>query len=119
MDDSPMKAVIEGNRIIRFPFDLESLSVQTVTLTVDGRVIEARESEPIATALLANGIRVFRTMPKTGEARGGYCMVGRCSDCLMEVDGELNVRACMTPVRDEMVIKIQRGLGTINREIEP
>ena len=83
----------------------------TVRVTFDGRPIVARTGEPIAAALLAAGVRVFRTMPNGGEARGGYCLVGRCSDCLMIVDGELNVRACVTPVRDGMRIATQRGLG--------
>src|SRR5687768_10385350 len=68
------------------------------TFTVDGRQVTGRMAEPILAALLAAGIRVCRTMPQDGEARGGYCLVGRCADCLMEVDGELNVRACVTPV---------------------
>jgi hypothetical protein len=29
----------------------------------------------------------------------------------MTVDGELNVRACVTPVRDGMVVTTQHGLG--------
>jgi hypothetical protein len=62
-------------------------------------------------ALLAAGIRVCRTMPHGDEARGGYCLVGRCADCLMEVDGELNVLTCVTPLRDGMRVAIQRGLG--------
>lgn len=83
----------------------------TVRVTLDGRPLSARAGEPIIAALLAAGVRVFRTMPGAGEARGGYCMIGRCSDCLMTVDGELNVRACVTPVRDGMRIVTQHGLG--------
>ncbi len=86
-------------------------ATDTVRVTFDGQPLAARADEPIAAALLAAGVRVFRTMPGAGEARGGYCMVGRCSDCLMIVDGELNVRACVTPVRDGMRIATQHGLG--------
>ncbi len=83
----------------------------SVRVAFDGRPLAARAGEPIAAVLLAAGVRVFRTMPGAGEARGGYCLVGRCADCLMTVDGELNVRACLTPVRDGMRIVTQRGLG--------
>ena len=86
-------------------------ATKTVRVTFDGQTLAARAGEPIAAALLAAGVRVFRTMPGAGEARGGYCMVGRCADCLMTVDGELNVRACITPVRDGMRIATQHGLG--------
>jgi predicted molibdopterin-dependent oxidoreductase YjgC len=82
-----------------------------VAFTVDGRIIEAREGEPVAAALIAAGVRVFRTMPRFGDARGGYCMVGRCTDCAMTVDGVPSVLACVTPVRAGMDVRTQHGLG--------
>jgi predicted molibdopterin-dependent oxidoreductase YjgC len=105
-------------RIIDHPILGEMPPARLVTITVDGREIEAREGEPVAAALLVNGIRVFRTMPKTGEVRGGYCMVGRCSDCFMKIDGELNVRVCITPVKDGMRVETQHGLDGFDREAE-
>jgi hypothetical protein len=82
-----------------------------VTITLDGVPIAAREGEPIAAALLANGIRVFRTTSRSGERRGYFCGIGRCPDCAMIVDGEPNVRTCQTPVRDGMRVETQKGLG--------
>ncbi|MDI3340491.1 MAG: (2Fe-2S)-binding protein [Sphaerobacter sp.] len=82
-----------------------------VTIFVDGRPIPARAGEPIAAALLASGIRVCRTMPRSRQPRGVFCGVGRCTDCAMTVDGEPNVRTCVTPVRDGQRIVTQRGLG--------
>lgn len=82
-------------------------------LTFDGRAIGGREGEPLLAALLAEGIRVVRTMPKTGEARGGYCLVGRCTDCLVVVDGQPNVRACLASLRDGMRVETQVGSGPV------
>lgn len=62
-------------------------------------------------ALFANGVRIFRTMPKTGAPRGGFCFEGRCSDCQMIVDGVPNVMACITPLAAGMRIETQRGVG--------
>ena len=87
-----------------------------VPFTFDGRPIAARDGESIAAALLAAGVRVFRTMPRSGAARGGWCMVGRCTDCLVVVDGQPNVRACVTPVVREMRVATQRGLGQDARD---
>ncbi len=84
----------------------------TIHFTLDGRELEAFEGDSIASALLANGIRVFRTSPHTGEPRGPLCAVGRCPDCMMTVDGMLNVQTCMTPVKDGMRVETQQGLGT-------
>jgi predicted molibdopterin-dependent oxidoreductase YjgC len=82
-----------------------------VTITIDGQSMVARDGEPIAAALLSHGITVCRTSPESGETRGPFCAVGRCPDCLMTVDGVLNVRACLTPVRDGMRVETQIGLG--------
>ena len=68
------------------------------------------EDRPIAAALAAAGIRVHRTTEKTHEPRGVYCAMGRCTDCMMIVDGEPNVRTCITPVRDGMRVQVQHGL---------
>jgi predicted molibdopterin-dependent oxidoreductase YjgC len=90
-----------------------------VNIEFDGRAIPALDGEPVAAALLAAGVRVFRTMPGSGEPRGGFCMVGRCTDCLMTIDGALSVRACVTPVRDGMRVVTQQGLGSWDHVVEP
>ena len=66
------------------------------------RPIAAREGEPIAAALAAAGVRVCRPSRKSGEPRGVFCALGRCTDCVMTVDGVPNVRTCVTPARDGM-----------------
>jgi predicted molibdopterin-dependent oxidoreductase YjgC len=87
--------------------------LRTVEIEVDDRKIKAREGEPIAAALLANGITTFRYTNRFNSPRGLYCAIGRCSDCLMKVDGVPNVRVCVTPVRAGMVIKTQFGRGGV------
>ena len=82
-----------------------------ITLTVDGEPLEAYEGEPIATALMAAGHRVFHYTTKSNEPRGVFCALGRCTDCVMIVDGQPNVRTCVTLARDGMVIETQIGLG--------
>jgi predicted molibdopterin-dependent oxidoreductase YjgC len=82
-----------------------------VLIEVDGKRIEAYEGEPIAAALLAAGIRVFRYTVRRNEPRGLFCAIGRCTDCVMTVDGTPNIRTCITPVRDGMKVETQGGLG--------
>jgi len=82
-----------------------------VTIIVDGEKVEVFEGEMIAAALMASGKKVFRYTKKHGKPRGVYCGIGRCTDCIMTVNGIPNVRTCITPVEDGMVIKTQRGLG--------
>lgn len=81
------------------------------TITFDGRPVRARAGEPVAVALLAEGVRTLRTTPRAGEPRGIFCMVGRCSDCLMIIDGIPGVRACTALVYDGMDVRTQHGHG--------
>ena len=85
--------------------------VPLVEFTYDGHTVSGRDGEPIAAALFAAGYRVLRTMPRFGDARGGYCMIGRCADCLVVVDGLPNVPSCQTPVAAGQVVLTQHGLG--------
>ena len=82
-----------------------------VTITVDGKEIEAREGENILACLLAAGIIVNRYTTKRNEPRGLFCGIGQCTDCAMVVDGKPNVRTCITPVKAGMVIETQKGGG--------
>jgi predicted molibdopterin-dependent oxidoreductase YjgC len=80
-----------------------------ITISVDGNKMEAIEGEPIAAALMANGIRIFRRTRKRFEPRGVFCAIGLCTDCIMTVDGVSNVRTCVTMAKDGMDIRTGRG----------
>ena len=83
----------------------------TVKIEVDGKSIDAIEGEPIAAALMAAGKTIFRYTRKRKEARGVFCAIGQCTDCMMIVDGVPNVRTCITTVKEGMKIQTQIGLG--------
>jgi predicted molibdopterin-dependent oxidoreductase YjgC len=83
--------------------------IGTITVYFDGRPIAARPGDSVAAVLLAGGITVTRHTPVTGAARGPYCMMGACFDCLAVVDARPNVQTCMTDVRDGMRIERQNG----------
>ncbi len=73
----------------------------------------AYEGETIAAALVANGIKVFRHTEKMKRARGFFCAVGKCSSCLMQVDGKPNVMVCVEPVRPGIRVERQKGRGEL------
>lgn len=102
-----------AGRLTEHPTLGPHVNALSVTMIFDGQPIEACDGEPIAAALLAAGVRVLRTMPRSGDPRGGYCMIGRCADCAMIVDGEPNVLTCVTLVREGMVVQTQHGLGEV------
>lgn len=97
-------------RILNHPI-LELEQREIVHITVDGRPLEAREGDTIAAALMANGVHVFRHTHKFHEPRGIFCGIGQCTDCVMVVDGQPNVKTCVTCVKEGMVIQTQEGNG--------
>jgi predicted molibdopterin-dependent oxidoreductase YjgC len=98
-------------RVTKHPILGDDPRKADAVITVDGRPIAAIAGEPIAAALLAAGIRKFRVTPRFGSPRGLFCGIGRCTDCVMTVDGRPNVRTCVTPVKDGMIVETQIGLG--------
>jgi predicted molibdopterin-dependent oxidoreductase YjgC len=84
---------------------------RTVSFTFDGKELEGREGEPLALALKAAGVVIHRYTKKMGRPRGIFCAIGRCTDCVMVVDGKPNVRTCITPLAAGMQVQTQRGFG--------
>jgi len=97
IEEHPILGTFEKGKKVRFTFD--------------GRKMEGFEGEPIAIALKSNGVMVHRYTIKRNEPRGVFCAIGRCTDCIMVVDGIPNVRTCVEPLREGMVIQTQVGKG--------
>jgi thioredoxin reductase len=78
---------------------------QTIHIDFEGERIVARAGESVAAALIAHGVKAFRTT-RHGAERSVFCGMGVCQDCLVEVDGKPNQRACMTVV--DRPLKVRR-----------
>ena len=81
-----------------------------MSFTFDGKQLKGFEDEPIAIALKANGVMIHRYTKKEHKPRGIFCAIGRCTDCVMVVDGKPNVRTCVTPLKEGMDIRTQDGV---------
>jgi len=77
----------------------------------DGEVVPARAGMTVAAALWASGRRVWRITERGQMARGYFCGDGVCYDCLVSVDGQSNLRACLTTVEPGMRVTTQVGFG--------
>ncbi|MDX9826735.1 MAG: (2Fe-2S)-binding protein [Spirochaetia bacterium] len=88
-----------------------------VTIFFEGKALAALEGEPIMAALVAAGVTVFR-YTKKGSPRRMFCGIGRCTDCVMTVDGVPGVRTCVTEVRDGMKVERQHGVGSWSVQAE-
>ncbi|MGD9474386.1 MAG: (2Fe-2S)-binding protein [Eubacteriaceae bacterium] len=97
-------------RIEQHPILGETKKGQLVSFTFDGKELTGFEGEPVAVALKAAGVMVHRYTKKEHEPRGIFCAIGRCTDCVMVVDGKANVRTCITPLVAGMKVETQDGL---------
>lgn len=88
---------------------------RTVAFTIDGRPASARAGDSVAAALLANGVTACRTTPVSGAARGPYCMMGVCFDCLVTIDGTGNRQGCQVRVAPGMAVETQNGKREVER----
>ena len=84
-----------------------------VTFRFNGREIEGYEGESVAAALHAAGVRKLHESEVKHRPRGLFCAIGNCSSCRMTVDGEPNVRICVTKVRAGMTVEEQNGKGVV------
>lgn len=104
--------MMNSNRIVNHPV-LGNLEEQaTVQFTFNGQTIVGYKNDTIASALLANGIRTLRQHEQSGEPRGIYCNIGHCFECRVNVNGEANIRACLTPIEQNMIVESRQPLPT-------
>jgi hypothetical protein len=85
--------------------------MSTSTFDFDGRVIPYVEGMTVGAALLAAGVRSWRTTRVAGRPRGIFCGIGVCYDCLITVDGQPNQRACLLPATPGLDVTTQDGTG--------
>jgi thioredoxin reductase/bacterioferritin-associated ferredoxin len=87
-----------------------------IPISFDGRPLAARRGESLLAALTAAGEYALRSTPD-GHARGAFCGMGVCQECLVTIDGRPGQRACMAKVEGPAVVT--RSAGAIGLESRP
>jgi NADPH-dependent 2,4-dienoyl-CoA reductase/sulfur reductase-like enzyme/Fe-S-cluster-containing hydrogenase component 2 len=98
-------------RITRHPI-LDIPQKKEITFTWNGQKATGFDGEMISSALIANGIQIFGYHSKDRSPQGIFCANGQCSQCMVIAD-EHPVKACMTPLRDTMVVQSIEGLPNL------
>lgn len=93
-------------------------SEATVPFYWQDKLFYAKPNEMISSALIAQGIQVFRHHVKDHSPQGIFCANGQCSQCMVIADG-LPVKACMTAVKQGMKVLPADGLPTLPEIFEP
>ena len=86
------------------------------TIFFDGRPTVAQPGDTVASALYRAGQRIFSRSFKYHRPRGLLCAAGRCPNCLVNVDGTPNVRACTEPVRAGMQVRHQNAYPSLEQD---
>jgi predicted molibdopterin-dependent oxidoreductase YjgC len=81
-----------------------------LTITLNGQSVSGVVGQSLAGVILANGILGFRQTSVAGRPRGVFCGIGICYDCLVEVNGQRDVRACQRRAGEGDVVVSQHDL---------
>ena len=80
------------------------------------QTIEAQPGDTVASALYRAGRRIFSRGFKYHRPRGLLCVSGKCPNCLMNVNGVPNVRTCVTPAREGMLVRPQNASPSLEHD---
>jgi len=78
-----------------------------ITFYFNNKKIDGLHGDTIASALHARGIKKLTTSLKYDSPRGFFCGIGKCSSCLMRVNGVPNVRTCIAPLSEGIRVETQ------------
>jgi aerobic-type carbon monoxide dehydrogenase small subunit (CoxS/CutS family) len=70
----------------------------------NGEELPASKGDSVAAALLNSGKNIFGER-MNGKHRGLYCGMGVCNECLVTINGERGIRACMQYLEPNAVVE--------------
>ena len=76
-----------------------------IHIMVDGLEVACKLGQTVASALLMQGVYLFRSSPNARTPRGPFCMIGACQECAIRIDGSIR-RACQAEVQDGMRVEL-------------
>lgn len=86
---------------------LAETSRPAVSFTLDGAPLAALEGDSLLTAILAQD-GYLRASEFGDGLRAGFCLMGACQDCWVNLEGGGRVRACTTPIAEGMRVSRRR-----------
>ena len=104
------------NRINQLP-SLRIESSKNIPFGYKGKTWYGVKGDTIATALFANGVRIFSRSLKYHRPRGLYSLDGECSNTCMAVNNIPNVRCENTLLEKNMTVKDQNVKGSAENDM--
>ena len=75
-----------------------------IAFVLDGRACTGLEGDTMLTALLTHGQRL-RESDFSDATRAGFCLMGACQDCWVQLESGERLRACTTPLVPGMHVR--------------
>ena len=104
------------NRLSQLP-TLRINPEEKLSLKYSGKSYQGVSGDTVATALFADGVRIFSRSLKYHRPRGLYSLDGESSNTCMQVNGFPNVCAEKTLLKDGMIVKAQNVRGTPENDL--
>ncbi len=79
---------------------------ETISLQVNGRLLQVAKGTSVAAAITAAGERAFRRSV-TGQPRAALCGMGICFECRVTIDGRPHSRSCQLIVQNGMRVETE------------
>jgi len=83
---------------------LTEIDRPAVNFVLDGTSATALAGDTVLSAILLSTRRV-RNTEFSGEPRAGFCLMGACQDCWVQLEDGTRIRACSTIIKDGMRIQ--------------
>lgn len=104
IDKHPILEIPESRKVVRFFFN--------------GKELTGYENEAVSSALIANGIHKFSIHKRGDIPQGIFCANGQCSHCTVVIGG-FPQKSCVTPLKEDMDIRMLEYLPELPRDDRP
>jgi sarcosine oxidase, subunit alpha len=86
---------------------IDFIPTKKISFIFNNKKMTGFESDSIASALHAQGVKILTKSLKYDLPRGFFCGIGKCSSCLMRVNDIPNVRTCIAPLKQGIKVEMQ------------
>lgn len=89
---------------------------KAISFSWEGRSLTGFEGDSVASALFANGVKIFSRSLKYHRPRGLYSLDGESANTLVNINGECNARSETTALREGDKITAQNYWGSVEND---
>jgi sarcosine oxidase subunit alpha len=87
------------------------------SIAFEGRRVPFDDGDTVGVALFRAGVRTLTRSIKHHRRRGLYCLSGDCANCLVTVDGDPGVRACVAEAFGAARVDRETGWPSTDRDV--